>query len=1170
MTARRRLRSVGHSLALALLLVLAVAVATLAYWTISGSGPAFASTDELRPPTAVVASLPDPNARTVSVSWTPPSAPDGGMPDGYFVERLSGADRYPACATSAMSLLSGATVSCVDTDVASGTFTYVVTAVFRSWTAGATSDPIEVPASVLASFMVVPSTASTVAGAPLNVTITALDQYGATFTGYTGAQCLTFSGPNDSPNGTPPSYPAAAQCASGSSVTFSAGVATVPVTLVRAEITALDVTDTPTTKSGRSEPITVTFASAARLAFAQQPSNGQQNIALTVQPWVAVQDQYGNVVTNATAPVSLAITAGTGTSGAVLSCTTNPLTPVAGVAAFTGCRINLAGTNYTLTASAASLTSSVSTPFTITSGTPRQVSVHSGSGQSTMVATPFGAAMVAYVRDNTSPLAGVTVTFTAPASGPSGTFAGNALTAIAVTDSNGLATAPSFAANTIAGTYNVTASVGSLTPASFALTNTPGSAAKLAFTQQPSASSVAGQPFASQPRVAVQDQYGNLVTSATNPVTLALTSGTGTPGAVLACATNPLAAQGGVAAFTGCNVNLVGSGYTLTASSGQLTPAVSGAFAITAAAPASIVIVSGSEQSATVNTAFGQPLVARVADAFGNVVSGASVTFTAPAAGASGTFPGGGRTVTIVTDASGLATSPTFTANTVAGAYAVTAAATGTNSISFGLTNTPGPATKLAFVQQPSSPTVAGQAFGTQPQVAIQDQYGNLVTTATTSVSLAVTGGGATLSCASNPTAANAGVATFASCTMTKAGSYTLTASGGSLSVAVSASFTITAAAPATIAVVSGSGQTTVVNTDFAQRLVALVSDAYGNPVGGATVTFSAPTQGDASGTFKVGSGSPSASVQTAATGVATSPVFTADTESGSYNVTASAPGTNTIAFALTNAPGAPVKLTFIEQPSNSQPGVAFATQPKVAIEDQFGNTVTTASSNVTLAITSGTGTAGAVLSCAANPVATVQGVATFAGCSINLAGTGYTLTASGAFPSDISTSFTIAAGLTPSSLRLANTGSVARTIDPGDTMVVGFSGTVRASTICSNWTSDTEPYSVNGVFSVGNNSAPTGNDQLTLSAPGCGTFRFGYVDLGRTNYTTTNATYNATIVWEPSAQSLTVTIGALASGTPPATFRPKVTATYVPAAGITDPDGGPISGTATYVGRAF
>ncbi len=103
--------------------------------------------------------------------------------------------------------------------------------------------------------------------------------------------------------------------------------------------------------------------------------------------------------------------------------------------------------------------------------------------------------------------------------------------------------------------------------------------------------------------------------------------------------------------------------------------------------PASIAVVSGSGQSATVNGLFAKPLVAIVRDSYGNPLSGIVVTFTAPSAGASASF-GGALTTTAVTGANGLATSPVLTANATPGGYAVAASVPGIAPASFSLTNT--------------------------------------------------------------------------------------------------------------------------------------------------------------------------------------------------------------------------------------------------------------------------------------------------------------------------------------------------------------------------------------------------------------------------------------------------------------------------------------------------
>jgi hypothetical protein len=93
-------------------------------------------------------------------------------------------------------------------------------------------------------------------------------------------------------------------------------------------------------------------------------------------------------------------------------------------------------------------------------------------------------------------------------------------------------------------------------------------------------------------------------------------------------------------------------------------------------------------------------------------------------------------------------------------------------------------------------------------------------------------------------------------------------------------------------------------------------------------------------------------------------------------------------------APAAiPVKLAFTAQPVGTPPGVTFATPLAVTVQTSAGATASAFTGPVNLVIKSGTGTAGAVLSGAAS-VNAVNGVATFSGLSIDLAGTGYVLTA--------------------------------------------------------------------------------------------------------------------------------------------------------------------------------
>jgi hypothetical protein len=97
--------------------------------------------------------------------------------------------------------------------------------------------------------------------------------------------------------------------------------------------------------------------------------------------------------------------------------------------------------------------------------------------------------------------------------------------------------------------------------------------------------------------------------------------------------------------------------------------------------PASIFAAGGDNQSAVLGATFVNPLAVNVFNANGHPVQGASVTFTAPAGSGSGTFPGGQDSVTVVTDANGLAAAPVFTADNTAGSDIVTAQAAGLASI---------------------------------------------------------------------------------------------------------------------------------------------------------------------------------------------------------------------------------------------------------------------------------------------------------------------------------------------------------------------------------------------------------------------------------------------------------------------------------------------------------
>jgi hypothetical protein len=94
-------------------------------------------------------------------------------------------------------------------------------------------------------------------------------------------------------------------------------------------------------------------------------------------------------------------------------------------------------------------------------------------------------------------------------------------------------------------------------------------------------------------------------------------------------------------------------------------------------------VAGSTPQSATVSTAFTNPLAVTVKDEWGNPLRNVIVHITAPASGAAATFSESAP----VTDAQGVA-SVIATANATAGTYTVSAQVTGASVRGFLLTNT--------------------------------------------------------------------------------------------------------------------------------------------------------------------------------------------------------------------------------------------------------------------------------------------------------------------------------------------------------------------------------------------------------------------------------------------------------------------------------------------------
>ena len=110
--------------------------------------------------------------------------------------------------------------------------------------------------------------------------------------------------------------------------------------------------------------------------------------------------------------------------------------------------------------------------------------------------------------------------------------------------------------------------------------------AKLAFLQQPSNASTQAV-ISPAVTVAVEDAKGNIVSSASDPVTLNLVGSTVSSGGTIS-----VAPVNGIATFSNLIVTAAGSGYSLAATSPGLTPATSATFTI--GAPLGVTVTPGS------------------------------------------------------------------------------------------------------------------------------------------------------------------------------------------------------------------------------------------------------------------------------------------------------------------------------------------------------------------------------------------------------------------------------------------------------------------------------------------------------------------------------------------------------------------------------------------------
>jgi hypothetical protein len=302
---------------------------------------------------------------------------------------------------------------------------------------------------------------------------------------------------------------------------------------------------------------------------------------------------------------------------------------------------------------------------------------------------------------------------------------------------NGIATFSGLSIDKAGAGYTLTAtSPGMTTATTTAFSVSAGPATKLIVTTQPSSGNTSGAAFGTQPRVTIQDASGNTVTTSSAAVTLAITSGTGAAGAVLS-GTKTVNALNGIAAFSGLSIDKAGTGYTLTATSPDLTTTATAAFNVSALAATKIAFTTNA-LSITSGSVSGVVTI-QTQDLSGNpsnVIASTTINLTSTSGAgrfdtnSSGPFNG---SITSLTIPAGSNAANFYYKDTLVGTPAITAAASGYTSGSQEETVTAGAATKIRVETAPdgSGMVVAAQNLTAGRTLTVysitRDQYNNFV-----------------------------------------------------------------------------------------------------------------------------------------------------------------------------------------------------------------------------------------------------------------------------------------------------------------------------------------------------------------------------------------------------------------------------------------------------------
>lgn len=460
---------------------------------------------------------------------------------------------------------------------------------------------------------------------------------------------------------------------------------------------------------------------------------------------------------------------------------------------------------------------------------------------------------------------------------------------------------------------------------------------------------------------------------------------------------------------------LIDDATVITQNNVTSTTTVTGLITVSLAlVPDTLSIVSGNAQTGQVGTNLAQNLVVKVVNAGATPVPGADITFAVAS--------GGGQIVSaqpVTTDSNGLASCIVKLGGLVGTGHSFTAtmAAGTTRQVIFTATATHGPAAALSFYTQPSIAN-AGTAFSQQPVVEVRDQYGNRVTSDSSStVTLSLNTGTGTLG-GSLTANVSAGLATFTnvSYSVGESGVKIAAASSvGGVSSAVSSAFDVGTIIAAAQCLADGNGWQTIdggckntstglVWSAVSASTILWAAQVWDSATSGSeapeawevdrgittdrtgSVSFYAdnnaagychslvesglsdwrmPTYSEMSTaqTNNAAAALKSASTVTLS-GTASSSVYILAGRLGDYPTISGAWGSYTASVAVYNArcvrQPAPTKLLVSQQISGGSLGlgvnVGFNSQPKIRIADNTNSTTTYSTVPVTLTVTNGTG----------------------------------------------------------------------------------------------------------------------------------------------------------------------------------------------------------------------